>query len=191
MISVTVTGDGKIFVPRSGAGAGDTIFVSGTLGDAAQGLRLLESGCRPGHAKAAGRLLKAFLDPAPRLALGAALARGRLPSAMIDISDGLSVDLSHICEESRVGAEIELDRLPVSAALRRSADDPLRLALGGGEDFELLFTVKKVNVARVLRLATQFKITSVGRITAGRRLVAVDVSGRKKPLAIRGWEHFR
>ena len=191
MISVTVTGEGKIFVPRSGAKAGDTIFVSGTLGDAAQGLRLLESGCRPGQDKAAGRLLRAFLDPAPRLALGAALARGRLASAMIDISDGLSVDLSHICDESRVGAEIELDRLPISAALRRSADDPLRLALSGGEDFELLFTVKKANVARVLRLATQFKITPIGRITAGKRLVVVDASGRKKPLAIRGWEHFR
>jgi thiamine-monophosphate kinase len=110
---------------------------------------------------------------------------------MIDISDGLSVDLSHICEESRVGAEIELDRLPISAALRRSADNPLRLALGGGEDFELLFTVKKANIARVLRLAAKFEITLIGRVTVGKRLVAVDASGRKEPLAIRGWEHFR
>ncbi len=191
MISVTVTGAAPSFVPRSGARPGDRIFVSGTLGDAAEGRRLLERGLRPGSDSDAGRLLKAFLDPAPRLALGAALARGKLAAAMIDVSDGLSVDLAHICEESGAGAEIELNRIPISKALRRFRKRPLAAALDGGEDFELLFTVRLRNVPRVRRLSPRFALTEIGRITAGRRLIAVDATGRKKPLKIRGWEHFR
>jgi thiamine-monophosphate kinase len=191
MISVTVTGSAGSFVARSGARPGDRIFVSGTLGDASQGLRLLEEGLRPGRDRDSDRLLRAFLDPVPRLELGASLARRKLASAMIDISDGLSVDLGHICEESGVGAEIELGRVPISKALRRFRKDPLTPALNGGEDFELLFTVRPRNVARVVRIAPRFALTEIGRITAGRRLVAIDSSGRKRPLKPRGWEHFR
>lgn len=191
VISVTVTGEAESFVPRSGAKPGDWIFVSGTLGDAAQGLRLLEKGFRPGKDRAAGRLLKAFLDPAPRLGLGAFLARRKLASAMIDVSDGLSVDLAHICEESGTGALIETALIPISEALRRFRKNPLPLALNGGEDFELLFTVRAQNVSRLLRLARRFAIKPIGRITAGKKILAVDPSGKIKPLPIRGYEHFR
>jgi thiamine-monophosphate kinase len=191
LISVTVTGEAGPFVPRSGARPGDLVFVSGSLGDAAAGLRLLEKGARPGKNRAAGPLLKAFLDPAPRLELGSLLARRTLASAMIDVSDGLSVDLAHVCEESGAGAEVELGRVPMSGALRRFVKNPLRLALDGGEDFELLFTVRPRNVPRLRRLGPRFKITEIGRITAGKRIVTVDSAGRKKPLAIRGYEHFR
>ena len=121
MISVTVTGEAKSPVTRSGARAGDGIFVSGTLGDAARGFRLLEEGGLKGTSRGAGPLVRAFLDPVPRLELGALLARRKLASAMIDISDGLSVDLAHICEESRVGAEVDASRIPISAALRRAS----------------------------------------------------------------------
>jgi len=191
VISVTVTGEAKTFVGRGGARPGDRIFVSGTLGDAAQGLQLLEKGFRPGKDRAAGRLLKAFLDPEPRLELGAFLARRKLASALIDVSDGLSVDLVHICEESVVGASVELGRIPMSEALRRSSKRPLDLALNGGEDFELLFTVRPRNVPRLRRVAKRFKITAIGRITAGRKILAVDSAGKKKPLQVRGYEHFR
>jgi len=190
VISVTVTGDGTRAVPRSGARPGDGIFVSGTLGDAAAGFRLLERGRGSGGGKQAGRLLRAFLDPEPRLDLGAALGRMRLASAMIDVSDGLSVDLSHICAESRAGAEIDLARIPMSEALRRLSDRPLALALDGGEDFELLFTVRPGNLGRVRRLAARFGFTEIGRIVRGRKLTAVDASGRRKPLVPKGWEHF-
>ena len=191
MISVTVTGEAETFVRRGGARPGDLVFVSGTLGDAAAGLRIIEKAGRPGKDRIAGPLLRKFLDPAPRLELGALLARRKLAAAMIDVSDGLSVDLAHICEESGAGAEIDLARVPLSAALRRFAEDPLPLALDGGEDFELLFTVRPRNAARVRKLAGRFKLTEIGRITAGKRIMAVDAAGRKRPLKIRGYEHFR
>jgi thiamine-monophosphate kinase len=191
MISVTVTGEAGPFVPRSGAKPGDLVFVSGTLGDAAAGLRLLEKGCRLGKERAVDSLLKAFLDPEPRLELGSLLARRKLASAMIDVSDGLSVDLAHLCDESGVGAEVELGRIPLSGALRRFRKNPLPLAINGGEDFELLFTVRPRNVPRLKRLGPRFKVTAIGRITAGKRIVTVDSAGRKRPLAIRGYEHFR
>jgi thiamine-monophosphate kinase len=191
MISVTVTGEAVSAVPRSGARPGDALFVSGTLGDAALGMKLLEKGHRPGEKGPAGRLLGAFLDPSPRLELGAALAKKRIASAMIDLSDGLSVDLAHICEESGVGAEIDLGRVPLSPALRRFSDHPLDPALNGGEDFELLFAVRPRNVGRALVLGKRFEITRIGRITRGRRIVTVGTDGKKRPLKVRGYEHFR
>ncbi len=190
VISVTVTGQAVRFITRSGAKPGDAIFVSGTLGDAAMGLRLLRRGGAARRSAAARPLIKAFLDPSPRIELGRTLARGDLASAMIDISDGLSVDLRHICEESRAGAEVDLAKVPVSDGLRRFAEDPLALALNGGEDFELLFTVRPKNVARVRRLARRFRLSEIGRVMSGRRILAVDSSGRKRTLEAKGYEHF-
>jgi thiamine-monophosphate kinase len=191
MISVTVTGEAKSPVTRSGARAGDGIFVSGTLGDAAQGFRLLEEGGLQGKGRGARLLIRAFLDPVPRLALGALLARRKLASAMIDISDGLSVDLAHICEESDVGAEVEASRIPISSALRRLSKDPLARALNGGEDFELLFTVRPAKLATVRKLSSRFKLTMIGRVTAGKRIFLVTPDKKKKPLRAGGFEHFR
>jgi len=191
VVAVTVTGEVRRFVARSGAKPGDRLFVSGTLGDAAMGLRLVERGLGRARGGPAERLVRAFLDPSPRLELGLALARRGLASAMIDISDGLAVDLSHICEESRVGAELELGRVPVSAELRRAFRRPLDLALHGGEDFELLFTVRPQNVPRLHSLGKRFTMTEIGRITAGRKILAVNTAGKKRPLAIKGYEHFR
>jgi thiamine-monophosphate kinase len=190
MIAVTVTGEALSPVLRRGARAGDAIFVSGTLGDAAGGLRLLEKGGHRGVVKEVRPLLEAFLDPAPRLELGGLLARRRLASAMIDLSDGLSVDLAHICEESRTGAEIEADRIPISPALSHMARDPLDMALNGGEDFELLFTVRPRDLAAVEKLAGRFGLSRIGRITAGRRLVLIGPGRRKRALRAKGFEHF-
>jgi thiamine-monophosphate kinase len=190
MISVTVTGEAKFPVRRSGAKAGDGIFVSGTLGDAAQGFRLLEKAGLQGGGRGAGTLIRAFLDPSPRLELGALLARRKLASAMIDISDGLSVDLAHICEESGVGAEVEASRIPISAALRRFSKDPLARALHGGEDFELLFTVRPDKLAAVRKLSSRFKLTMIGRITAGKKAFLVGFDDKKTPLRPEGFDHF-
>lgn len=190
MISVTVAGMAKNPVTRAGARPGDAVFVSGTLGDAAAGLRLLDKGGIRGVVREVRPLLKAFLDPTPRLELGALLARRKLASAMIDISDGLSVDLAHICRESRVGAEVTASRIPISAALGHFARDPLLLAVDGGEDFELLFTVRPANVAAVERLAAKHRLTRIGRVTAGRAVRLVGPGKKKRPLRAGGFEHF-
>ncbi len=191
VIAVTVTGEAPRPVRRRGAKPGDWIFVSGTLGDAAAGLRLLEKGGGQGVVKAVRPLVDAFLDPAPRLELGAKLARRRLASAMIDLSDGLSVDLAHICEESKVGAEVEASRIPISPALERFARDPLKLAVHGGEDFELLFTVRPSKLAEVERLAAKFRLSRIGRITPGRRISLVGPGRKRRPLRPGGFEHFQ
>lgn len=191
VIAVTVTGEAGRPVRRSGARPGDGIFVSGTLGDAAGGLRLLEKGGIHGVVKAVRPLVDAFLDPAPRLELGALLARRGLASAMIDLSDGLSVDLAHICEESGVGAEVEASRVPVSEALERFALDPLALAVDGGEDFELLFTVRPARWAEVERLAARHRLSRIGTVTAGRRISLLGPGRKRRPLRAGGFEHFK
>lgn len=190
MISVTVTGESLFPVTRSGARPGDAIFVSGTLGDAAGGLRLIEKGGIHGVAKPVRPLVRAFLDPEPRLKLGALLARRGLASAMIDLSDGLSVDLRHICEESGTGAEVEAARVPISPALARFARDPLGMALNGGEDFELLFTVRPAKAAAVEALAGTYRISRIGRVIPGRAIRLVIKGSKKVPLRARGFEHF-
>jgi thiamine-monophosphate kinase len=190
MIAVTVTGDCRFPVTRAGARPGDAIFVSGTLGDAAGGLRLLEKGGILGVAKPVRPLVGAFLDHEPRLKLGALLARRRLASAMIDLSDGLSVDLRHICEESGAGAEVEAARIPISPALARFARDPLDMALNGGEDFELLFTVRPAKVPAVEALARTFHLARIGRMIPGRAVRLVMPGNKKRPLRPRGFEHF-
>lgn len=154
------------------------------------GLRLLEERPDRPRGRETAALLKAFLDPAPRMTLGVLLARRKLVSAMIDLSDGLSVDLAHICEESGVGAQVDLDRIPLSSALKCLSSDPLAAALAGGEDFELLFTVRSANLAAVRRLAGKHGLTEIGRITAGRKLIAVGSDGKKRPLQARGYDHF-
>jgi thiamine-monophosphate kinase len=190
VIAVTVTGEARTPVRRDGARPGDAVFVSGTLGDAAGGLRLIEKGGSRGVAKPVRPLVAAFLDPAPRLKLGALLAGRKLASAMIDLSDGLSVDLAHICEASGVGAEVEAGRVPISPALECFARDPLALALDGGEDYELLFAVRPARLAAVEALASKHRLTRIGRITSGRRIYLVDARGKRKPLRAGGFEHF-
>jgi thiamine-monophosphate kinase len=191
MITVTVTGDVGRPIARRGAKPGDAIYVSGTLGDAAGGLRLLEKGGIHGVVKTVRPLLDAFLDPSPPLALGALLGRRKLAAAMIDLSDGLSADLAHICEESGVGAEIEAERIPISEALKRFTRHPLDLALNGGEDFELLFTVRPAKRAAVEALAAKHRLTRIGVITPGRSVRLVGPGKRKRTLRAGGFEHFR
>ena len=194
VISVTVIGQGASFVGRAGARPGDEIFVSGTLGDAALGFALLEGRAAFGRSGRMNSSIRAFLDPRPRLELGRVLARRRLATAMIDISDGLSVDLAHLCEESGVGAEIDLDGLPLSAAVRgRGPAASLDLALNGGEDFELLFAVRPgIGRAAALRtLARRFPLTRIGRMVEAPGVFGLDATGRRIPVPARGYEHFR
>jgi thiamine-monophosphate kinase len=173
-------------VLRSGAKPGEGIYVTGELGGAAAALaRLVES-------KPVGAEYSKYLRPQARVAVGQWLRQHRVASAMIDVSDGLSTDLEHLCRESHVGAEIEAEAIP-RAQVGRGKKEPgkkrvaLDLALHGGDDYELLFTSAKTvpsNVAGV-------RVTRIGRTTrsAGMRLITPD--GKSRALKAAGWEHFK
>ena len=174
---------------RHGARPGDQVFVSGTLGDAAAGLALAQAGTRR-HADEAF-LVNRYERPEPRLALGLAL-RG-VASACIDVSDGLLADLGHILARSRCAARLDLAALPLSPALRAAVapDTALEHALGGGDDYELCFTVPAEALAslELLREAGQV-LTRIGEIVAGEGLTLLDVEGKTVSPGVRGYRHF-
>ena len=187
-------------VTRAGARPGDHIFVTGSLGGAAAGLRLLARGVhlrrlpRSPGARAVADVLPRQLRPEPRVAWGAFLGEERLATAMIDISDGLSSDLAHLCRASRVGAVVEAGRVPVAPAVvhlcGRRALDPLLLALHGGEDFELLFTVRPRDLGRLPRRVGGVPATYIGDVTRGAGRVLIAEGPRRWPLLPGGFSHF-
>jgi thiamine-monophosphate kinase len=189
-------------VTRSGARPGELIYVTGELGASALGLKLLGQGHRleesasdePGQARRQA-LLKQLM-PEPRLKLGQALAEGGIATAMIDVSDGLSTDLSHLVEESGCGAVIYPDAIPVAGCARVLANngldlDPLALALHGGEEYELLFTSRAGNRERVSEIAASLglPITAIGRTVAGEGL-QLERGGVLLPLGPSGFQHL-
>jgi len=188
-VSITALGEQRPerVVKRSGAAAGDLVYVTGTVGDAAAGLRELRGGARQGF------LVSRQLDPQPRVAAGVALAEAGLASAMIDVSDGVVADLTHICELSGVGASLELSRLPLSDEYRATCGaDPFALALSGGEDYELLFSVPKGRggEAEALLQGLGLKVSMIGEITAGSGVKLINPDGSSYQLAQRGFDHF-
>jgi thiamine-monophosphate kinase len=190
-------------VLRRGAAPGDQIFVTGFLGDAAAGLRLIERGARvqptngPRRLEEHGtdRLLLRQLGPDPRVGWGLLLGEQQLATAMIDISDGLSSDVNHLCKESNVGAVIDAARIPIDQVVTeicgRRALDPLMLALHGGEDFELLFTVKPENVGKLPKRVDGVPITCIGMIKEQSSGVRISEGARVWNLEPGGWEHFK
>lgn len=191
-LSVAVHG----FVPpgkallRAAAQVGDAIFVTGTLGDAAAGLKLVQQG---GHADSrSAYLIKRLNRPTPRVAVGLAL-RGHA-HACIDVSDGLLADLGHICVASKVGAEIDASLLPRSSALLDLFDDASAcdFALSGGDDYELCFTVPAQHVAAVQSDLARLGCgaTRIGRIVEGEGVRVRDESGQWLEPQHRGWDHF-
>jgi thiamine-monophosphate kinase len=175
---------------RSGAKPGDAIFVTGRLGGAAGGLRLLEQGVRLNDcADWQRRLIRRQIAPLPRVAEGSALLEGGLASAMIDLSDGLSSDLHHICGSSGVGAEIDAAAIPIDDDLRQftvSSEQRLDFALNGGEDFELLFTVPQEKIP-ALNSGQLFRI---GIVTANIGIVELTTATGKAILPSTGYRHF-
>jgi len=187
---------------RSGARIGDDIYVTGTLGDARAGLELLSRSVRRnGRPLLAGSrrfLIERHRRPAARVAEGARLSARRVATAAIDLSDGLSGDLRHVCEQSRVGAEIDAVRLPISQACRKYAAatgrSAIDLALAGGEDYELLFTAPVRHRQALIRLfgGRRPGISRIGTIRP--RVFGLqlrEASGRRAPLPNRSYEHFR
>jgi thiamine-monophosphate kinase len=187
-------------IRRSGARAGDGIFVTGHLGGAAAGLLAATHPDAVARVVAAAlaRVRDAWLHPIPRVRVGRALAEAGLATAMIDISDGLAADLGHILMQSHVGALLEAEALPIDAATvevaRALGRDPVDLALYGGDDYELLFTVPvhyADSTVTVLE-ATGANVTRIGWIQPqrdGLRLRAQ--SGATRVIEPRGWDHLR
>jgi thiamine-monophosphate kinase len=201
LVSVTVVGEVATnrAVTRGGARAGDRLVVTGSLGTAAGGLRLARE--QPEEVKEilgtgwARSLLQALERPSARVGEGQALARAGA-TAMIDLSDGLALDLWRLCRESAVGATVRAEDIPVAHPLRELAAiedlDPMELALHGGEDYELLATIPPAAVERVeADIGERFgtALTDIGEITEG-SLVLEGPDGRQRPLEPRGWDHF-
>lgn len=212
--AVTVLGRApeKGLLRRDGARSGDSLYVSGTLGSAAAGFLLLEAGYRlrpdktvkcPGRkrllearATEVARLIRHHVDPRATLDLGRALADGGVASAAIDLSDGLSRDLHRLCRASGLSATLETDSLPVDTGIRELGDlvrlDPLRLALFGGEDYGLLFTVPRRKRPLADRLAARFAIRAIGTMDDRSEpgTVLLRTAGGERPLPDAGWDHF-
>jgi thiamine-monophosphate kinase len=178
---------------RSGASAGDLLYVTGALGGSAHGLARLETlaqarGDRPGQPRVPARLkseLAAHLWPQPRIAQGLWLRKRGLATAALDLSDGLSTDLAHLCEESGVCAEVDAEALPLCAGASREQ------GLHGGEDYELLFTARAGT--RAPRSIGGVAITRIGRMVkarAGLPLMTLCSKDGERALEAHGWEHF-
>jgi thiamine-monophosphate kinase len=178
---------------RRGARPGDEIWVSGTIGDGALGLRVLQGRLPPDPE---GHLARRYRLPEPRLALGAALAAAGAAGAAMDVSDGLVQDLGHLCRAAGCGAEVEAARVPLSAAVRAAAAaDPgvLPLALTGGDDYELLFAAPPAGRAavRAAAAAAGVPVTRIGRFAEGPAAVVVaGPDGAPLALPREGWSHF-
>lgn len=189
-LSLTVTVLGTVpagaAVTRAGSAAGDHVYVTGSLGDAAMGLQL----CRAGET--AGYLVDRYNCPQPRLAAGERL-RG-LATSMIDISDGLVAEVGHLAEQGRLGAEIQASLLPLSPELveRAGAGNAVRLALFAGDDYELCFTVNpdKSGLVDKLSASLGLPMTRVGIITTTGEVVVRNKNGEPMPFESAGYQHF-
>lgn len=199
-VNVTITVLGQVApsraVKRSGARPGDLIYVSGKLGAAKLGLDLVLSG--NGQQGRYSKLVRAHLYPKIPIQLGSWLSQHRIASAAIDISDGLSTDLRRLAQASKVGALVQADRVPTVSIpeaaynlLRRRRIDPLKAALNGGEDYELLFTVPRARI-RLLQSAPGYRdLACIGEITRGSRILLADGARNTSPVKPHGWDSFR
>jgi thiamine-monophosphate kinase len=169
---------------RSGAKLGDRIYVTGQLGGASAALRQLAAG-----KKIRPRDFSRHFHPVPRIEVGSFLRGRGLATAMIDLSDGLSTDLAHVCEESGVGAEVLATAIPKARVGRTRSEVDLSQALHGGEEYELLFSARpgKKIPDRIANVA----VSLIGRITRSRRVILVNEEGVSRELKTAGWEHFR
>jgi len=196
-LNVTVIGQiaGGRMLTRSGARPGDLIYVSGRLGAAKLGLDLVLIGL--GRSRAYHPFTQQHLYPRIQVNLGRWLSLNRIASSAIDISDGFSTDLNRLIRAAGVGAIIQSERIPktavpskVATRLERSLD-PLEMALHGGDDYELLFTVPSGRAKRLSSAPGRQKLTCIGEVTQSRRILLVGKSGKTRPLKPRGWDSFR
>lgn len=179
-------------IKRAGAKPGDWIYVTGTPGDSAAGLAILQQRLSVPDERDAAYLIRRHLRPTPRILQGQAL-RDRASSA-IDLSDGLISDLGHILKASQCGARIDLDAMPLSDAMRRhvNTDQALRWALGGGEDYELCFTVPELNRGALEMALSQHGVpcTCIGQISGEIDGLQLTRAGKPVNFEVKGYDHF-
>jgi thiamine-monophosphate kinase len=197
VINICLLGEGKKenLLFRKGAKVGDDLYVSGTLGDAALGLKILKKKGPRGGPK---EVVEKHLSPSPRIQLGKAIGKHRWATAMIDVSDGLLIDTQHLLEESKVGARIWEDKIPLSRLYRKwihsYAKDHYQLALSGGEDYELLFAAptQRRDKLSALALSSKIPITRIGQILPQKEgFYIIKKNGKEySPLRL-GFEHFK
>jgi len=180
---------------RSTARCGDFIYVTGSLGGAAAGLTLLENGVRYDDAAKVWQrnLLLKQLSPLPQIYAAQYLTEKNAATAMIDLSDGLSSDLAHLCRASKVGAEIFADKIPIHKNLRaigKSLDEKLDYALNGGEDFELLFTVNPKKKFQFENELKNLNFSHIGEMTANVEIIELILDEKRLILEPKGFRHF-
>ncbi|MBW1992427.1 MAG: thiamine-phosphate kinase [Deltaproteobacteria bacterium] len=199
-ITVTVAVLGRVpraeLLTRAGAKVGDHIYVTGNLGEAAAGLEILRRGWQA-PADLAGPLVRAHLEPVPRVAAGRLLAQNRLATSAIDLSDGVATDLLHICRTSGVGARLEAEAIPWSSGVewvaRELGRSPLDLALKGGEDYHLLFTTPpemEELLAEAFIRAHLPEPKKIGVVVSGREVILSSLGG-EEVISGSGFDHFR
>ncbi|HEX6802892.1 MAG TPA: thiamine-phosphate kinase [Terriglobales bacterium] len=171
---------------RSGARPGDRIYVTGKLGGSAATLGILYSDAK---ARTSPRLFPRHYFPQPRINIGKILREKEIASSMIDLSDGLSTDLRHICGESRTGAEIWEKRIPRARVGNSPRKVSVDFALHGGEDYELLFTARQET--RVPSSIADVRVTEIGLVTEDSKKILLRSRNSMRELPARGWEHFR
>jgi len=194
-LSLTAVGEvptGKV-VRRSGAVAGDDIFVTGTIGDAAIALKLFGEIGREAASDKYPDLCDRYVLPQPRTALGPLMVG--TASACVDVSDGLLADLGHICDASGVGAMVFQSDIPVSSTaslILEEQQEYWELVLGGGDDYELLFTAASENREIMQRLGQQARvsITRIGAVVSERRISFLNGEGEQLTIENTGWKHF-
>jgi thiamine-monophosphate kinase len=196
VVDVALIGRAETIVRRSGARPGHVALVTGTLGGAAMGLRLMEEGRGGAQDERERRCIAAQLDPAPPLGFGHAAARAGLAHAAIDLSDGLSGDLLNVCQESGVAAWVDAAAVPIDGGVKTLAEqrgaNPLDLALHGGEDYQLLLAAPPEAVRRLRDLAARSNValTVIGGFTEGEAALSLRTAAGETPLAARSHEHF-
>ena len=203
-ISITVIGtvEPNKALQRSGAQIGDYVYTTGTLGDSSAGLEILFTKKKQPTTAIGDRisrfLVKRHLRPTPRIDIGRLLSTHQLATAAIDLSDGLSGDLNHLCQQSGVGAVIDETTIPTSsqfkAYTRQRGHDPTQMALRGGEDYELLFTIPAHSRTKFTRLVKRknLNITQIGIIQskkAGTQLKLAN--GTFRSIIVNSYDHFR
>ena len=201
VIAVSALGEAPVgrIIRRGGARAGDLVFVTGTIGDASLGLRVLQGALPTLEADSSAFLLERYRLPQPRVSLGPQLIG--LATASIDVSDGLVADLHHLCSVSGLDAIVTAASVPLSAAARAVIDGGngvLAEALTGGDDYELLFTAPRAVLDRLNELAraASVPITRIGQMTASsdpqkHRVLVLDADHRPIDLGSEGWKHWR
>lgn len=195
-IAISLVGEvsKKQMVKRSGAQLGDALYVTGTLGDAAAGLDCLKNKL---NLKSYAKMVKRHQNPLARWKEGETLSKARIPSAMIDLSDGLTADLYHIMKKSKVGAELIAAEIPISLTLKRYVKlrkvEAIEFALYGGEDYELLFSVPQEKEKKLKGLIKDglVQASRIGAIIPKRKgLILKSADGIARKIVPRGYDHF-